>query len=94
MRALAVRAANMDCPPTGWPESPRIAVKCRIVDVDKIPLLLHQLNDTDLTTLSGRVGQVSHGFAAAIPMDNPYCRCKSRGLQLQSLWAIPAAAAS
>ena len=30
--------------------------------------------------------------AAALPMDNPYCSC--HGLQLQSLWIIPAAAVS
>lgn len=33
-----------------------IALLPRIIDVQKIPLLLNQLNDADLTTLSGRVG--------------------------------------
>ena len=44
--------------------------------------------------------QVSRGFtAAAIPMDDPYCSCRltgtpvSRGVQLQSLWMVPTAAA-
>ena len=33
-------------------------------------------------------------LTAAVPMDNPYCSCSySRGLQLQSLWIIPTAAA-
>ena len=32
------------------------------------------------------------GLTAAIPMDKPYCSCKSHGLQLQPLWINPTAA--
>ena len=33
-------------------------------------------------------------LTAAVPVDNPYCSCKSHGLQMQSLWIIPTVAVS
>ena len=74
--------------PTGQPTQP-LKMRCM---ADR-----HGRREADQAADMGHRRAGPSRLTAAIPMENPYCSCKSwvsHGVQLQSLWRIPAAAVS